>query len=102
MEGNMGRSGLGAPLPPPAVCGRAVGVDMAPVVAVSTGHGVVAHPPLPRRFPVTWLRCLIGWHEWITYLDGSNPDHVAWGYTFRVCDRCASSRWAPGVFSDAF
>lgn len=90
-------------MPPPGVREQAVSLDLAPVVAVGNGHGVVAHQPLPpRRFAVTWLPCLFGRHEWITYLDGSNPDHVAWGYTFRVCDRCASSRWAPGVFSDVF
>lgn len=49
---------------------------------------------------MTWLRCLFGRHEWITYLDGTNPDHVEWGYTFKVCDRCASSRFAPGFVPD--
>lgn len=98
----MGGSVLGAPLPPPAVREATVGLDLAPFVVVGAGRGMGSRAFLPQHVPVTWLRCVFGWHEWITYLDGSNPDHVEWGYTFRVCDRCASSRWAPGVFSDAF
>ena len=89
-------------MPPTDLREPALGMDMAPDVVVSDGRGVGSRAFLPQCVAVTWLRCLFGRHEWITYLDGSNPDHVAWGYTFRVCDRCASSRWAPGVFSDAF
>jgi hypothetical protein len=47
------------------------------------------------------LRCLFGWHEWVTYLNSSKPTHVECGYTWRRCTRCGSEMFAPNVFPDA-
>lgn len=46
---------------------------------------------------MTWLRCLFLGHEWITWLDTTNPEHVAIGHSWKVCRRCAASHFAPGV-----
>lgn len=48
---------------------------------------------------MTRWRCLIGSHEWTTFLDTTNPVHVECGYTWRLCDHCAAAQFAPGVFS---
>lgn len=44
------------------------------------------------------LRCWLGWHEWVTWLDGERPEDRAWGFTKRVCLDCKSVELAPGYF----
>lgn len=44
-------------------------------------------------------RCRFGWHEWIELLDTTNPEHVEWGFTWRLCTHCPAAEFAPAVFS---
>jgi len=45
-----------------------------------------------------WLRCWLGRHEWVTWLDGNRPEDRTWGFTKRVCPDCKAVELAPGYF----
>lgn len=40
--------------------------------------------------------CWLGLHEWVTWLDGTRPQDVAWGYSQRYCGGCPAREYAPG------
>lgn len=42
------------------------------------------------------LRCWLGYHEWVTWLDGTRPEDVRWGYSQRFCGNCPAKEYAPG------
>lgn len=42
------------------------------------------------------LLCWLGYHEWITWLDGTRPQDRRLGYSQRYCADCPTKEYAPG------
>ncbi len=42
------------------------------------------------------LRCALGRHQWVTWLDGFRPQDIPIGYSQRFCLDCSAKEYAPG------